>query len=71
MVMPSQKIVIIEDEGIVSSDLGCYLIRLGYTVAASVFSGEEALQYCRSDPPDAVLIDIGLKVPFIHHRICR
>ncbi len=59
--MSAKKVLIIEDEGIVSSDLRSFLTPLGYTVTASVFSGEEALQYCRSDPPDAVLIDIGLQ----------
>jgi len=59
--MSDKKILIAEDEGIVTSDLRSYLTGLGYRISASVLSGEEAVKCCRSDPPDAALIDIGLQ----------
>ncbi len=59
--MSAKKIVIVEDEGIVSNDLRCYLCQIGYNVTASFYSGEEALKCCCDDPPDVALIDIGLQ----------
>ncbi len=58
--MPKKKIILVEDEGIVSSDLSFFLDQEGYQVTGAVFTGEDALECCRNDPPDAALIDIGL-----------
>lgn len=59
--MTGKKVLIAEDEGIVTSDLRSYLTEQGYRISASVLSGEEAVKCCRSDPPDVALIDIGLQ----------
>jgi len=57
----SVKILIVEDESIVALDLENRLKSLGYSVAAVVASGEEALQKATETLPDLVLMDIRLK----------
>lgn len=59
--MSSAKVMVVEDEGIVSIDIRNILQQLGYHVAESAFSGEEALEKIESDFPDLILMDIGLK----------
>lgn len=55
------KILIVEDEGIVALDLANRLRRLGYTVLAVAASGEEAVQKTAQACPDLVLMDIRLR----------
>lgn len=59
--MEAVKILVVEDEGIVSIDIRNILTRLGYQVTAAAFSGEEAVEKARENQPDLVLMDIGLK----------
>lgn len=54
------KILIVEDEGIVASDIKVTLSHFGYEVMAVVSSGKEALQEVRKRLPDLVLMDIKL-----------
>jgi len=55
------RILIVEDEGIIASDLEERLIELGYEVAGISPSGEEAVTRAADLKPDLVLMDIMLK----------
>jgi CheY-like chemotaxis protein len=59
--MDSRKVMIVEDEGIVSIDIRNILNRLGFTVSGVAFSGEEAIEILQESGPDLILMDIGLK----------
>jgi CheY-like chemotaxis protein len=59
--MGQPKIMIVEDEGIVTLDLQGQLMGLGYSVAAVATSGEEAIRKADETRPDLVLMDIRLK----------
>ena len=59
--MPSSKILVVEDEGIVSIDIRYILRQIGYSATEIAFSAEEALQKIQLYHPDLVLMDIGLK----------
>jgi len=59
--MANAKILVVEDEGIVSIDIRNMLKNLGYTIAGVAFLGEDAVQKAESTQPDLVLMDIGLK----------
>jgi CheY-like chemotaxis protein len=58
---PAAKIMIVEDEGVVSIDIRNMLQRAGYGIAAIAFQGEEAVRKAEATKPDLVLMDIGLK----------
>ena len=55
------KILVVEDEVIVAEDIADRLKKLGYAVAGTVSSGEEAIQKAAETQPDLVLMDIVLK----------
>jgi chemotaxis response regulator CheB len=57
---PSARVLIVEDERIVAMNLENRLRELGYTVAGSVASAEEALTSVGGATPDLVLMDICL-----------
>ncbi len=59
--MPKVNILIVEDEALVAADLGDRLREMGYTVAAELASGEEALAHIAKLRPDLVLMDIVLE----------
>jgi two-component system, cell cycle sensor histidine kinase and response regulator CckA len=56
----SPHILVVEDERIVALDLAATLKELGYAVAASVGSGEAAIEQATRLRPDLVLMDIRL-----------
>ncbi|MBU2547733.1 MAG: PAS domain S-box protein [Proteobacteria bacterium] len=58
--MKSPRILIVEDEIIIASDLEARLREFGYSVRATAASAEEALDLAEQDPPDLVLMDIVL-----------
>jgi len=58
--MDKLQILIVEDEAIVSMDLRYKLEAMGYSVAAEISSGEEAVEAASRLHPDVVLMDIGL-----------
>lgn len=58
--MKKLKILVVEDEGIVSEDIQKILEHLGYEVTALASSGEEALASIKEKIPDLVLMDIVL-----------
>jgi putative two-component system response regulator len=58
--MDKKRIMIVEDEGIVATDLARQLTALDYDVVAIAYSGEEAVEKAREVHPDLVLMDIVL-----------
>ncbi|MGB3616779.1 MAG: PAS domain S-box protein [Catalinimonas sp.] len=52
------KVLIVEDEMIISKHLEIRLRSMGYEVTGTVISGEEALVAVAETPPDVVLMDI-------------
>lgn len=55
------RILIVEDELLISANLARSLINLGYDVVAEVAEGEEAVQKAEETRPDLVLMDIMLE----------
>jgi len=58
--MNALSILIVEDEAIVAEDLACKVRQLGYNVAGTTLTGEEAVQLARQQRPALVLMDIHL-----------
>lgn len=59
--MPKIRVMIVEDEGIVSIDIRNLVNNMGYAVSELAFSGEEALRKIAASKTDVILMDIGLK----------
>jgi PAS domain S-box-containing protein len=55
------RILIVEDEAILSEDLGSSLESLGYVVSGKVSTGEEAVELAEKLRPDLILMDIKLQ----------
>ena len=55
----SRKILVVDDESQIRDLLGIYLKRQGFTVATAATSGE-TLAKLAQQPPDLVVLDIGL-----------
>jgi len=55
------RILVVEDEGIISEDIQDTLKRLGYDVCAIASSGEQAISKAQKTHPDLVLMDIVLE----------
>jgi PAS domain S-box-containing protein len=58
--MSNPSILIVEDEAIVSADIANKLRKLGYEIAGSTGTGEEAIEIARGQRPSLVLMDIRL-----------
>jgi len=54
------RVMIVEDEWLLASELERQLTELGYVVVATVSSGEEALAKAAVLTPDIVIMDVGL-----------
>ncbi|WP_198664841.1 LytR/AlgR family response regulator transcription factor [Lewinella sp. IMCC34191] len=59
--MNKPTIAVVEDEPIISADLGDRLTEMGYSVSGHYSSGEEALQDFKKLLPDLVLMDVKLE----------
>jgi CheY-like chemotaxis protein len=59
--MSANKILIVEDEAVVSLDVTRRLEKMGYEVMGRIASGEEALALIEKERPDLVLMDINLQ----------
>jgi DNA-binding NarL/FixJ family response regulator len=58
--MNRTKVLIVEDEVIVSMNLKQQLLRFGLDVLPPVGNGEKAISVSRSEKPDVLILDIGL-----------
>jgi two-component system, cell cycle sensor histidine kinase and response regulator CckA len=56
-----KRILIVEDEALIASEVQRKLERLGYQIPVIARSGKEAIQFARSMPFDLVLMDIRIK----------
>jgi len=56
----TKKIVIVEDEVLLSACLKMELEDEGYEVCGTFTTGEEAIKFMESTQPDAILMDINL-----------
>jgi DNA-binding NarL/FixJ family response regulator len=56
-----EKILIVEDEGIVAMDLQDRLATLGYQVVGSTGKGERAIALTEKHRPEIVLMDVSLQ----------
>jgi DNA-binding NarL/FixJ family response regulator len=56
-----KKVLIVEDEGIVSLDLKNTLSTFGDIESEIAFTAEDAIKMIENEKPDLVLMDIGLK----------
>lgn len=59
--MSNANILVVEDESLVAKDIQNRLRKFGYTVSATVNSGEDAIRKTGETSPDLVLMDIQLK----------
>jgi signal transduction histidine kinase len=57
---PVESILIVEDDPDFSSSLRALLEHFGYRVIGVAYSAEQALEAAAMDPPDLVILDIGL-----------
>ncbi len=55
------KILIVEDEMVISLEISATLKRLGYEVVGQAITGEEAVRLAETADPDLVLMDIRLR----------
>ncbi len=56
----SLRILLVEDEVVVSMCIEMELTRAGYTVCQQVITGEEAIKSVERENPDLILMDIRL-----------
>ena len=59
--MKSSRILIVEDEAIVSMEIGERLTAMGYSIVGSAGDGKQALELTEIHRPDLVLMDIRLR----------
>jgi len=59
--MANERIMVVEDEWVISDDIQKSLKKLGYAVSSAVATGEGAIQKAEEDMPDLILMDIALQ----------
>jgi CheY-like chemotaxis protein len=59
--MSHTKILVVEDDKIISLDIQRVLNAVGYDVPTSVSTGEDAIKFAKELLPDLILMDISLK----------
>lgn len=59
--MSKEKILLVEDEGVVALDIEQRLTQLGYAVVGIADTGTVALALARTEEPDLVLMDIRIR----------
>jgi CheY-like chemotaxis protein len=61
--MNNKRILVVEDDGIISKDISRRITALGYTVTGIETTGGSAVESAMKERPDLVLMDIMLKGP--------
>ncbi len=61
-----RRILLVENDGILIVTISQALRQSGYEVMQAVSNGEDAIAMVERDPPDLVLMDIGLNGPNVH-----
>jgi PAS domain S-box-containing protein len=61
MSAPGKRILIVEDQRLIAADIENTLKKLGYSVVASVATGEDAVEKATEVRPDLALMDIRLR----------
>ncbi|MFN3695640.1 MAG: response regulator, partial [Ignavibacterium sp.] len=59
--MEKIKILIVEDEAIIAKNIESKLIKAGYEVVDTVYTGSDAVKSAIEKSPDIILLDIKLK----------
>lgn len=59
--MSEIKILIVEDEAIIAKNIESKLVKAGYHVVDTVFTGDDAVRSAIEKSPDIILLDIKLK----------
>jgi CheY-like chemotaxis protein len=59
--MVNNKILIVEDDTIISELIEWRLKKMGYTVCGKVATGQDAINLTNETKPDAILMDISLQ----------
>jgi CheY-like chemotaxis protein len=59
--MARAKVLVVEDEGVVATDIADILNKLGFEAVGIATTGREAVALAESLKPDLVLMDIRLK----------
>lgn len=54
------RVLVADDEHLVAAGISSSLTGLGYTVVGPVCDGLEAIELCRSNPPDLALLDVRM-----------
>ena len=54
------RVLVADDEHSVAAGISSSLTGLGYTVVGTAGDGLEAIELCRSDPPDLALLDVRM-----------
>lgn len=58
---PKKKILIVEDEPIISADLSNYMRKMGLQVVGRAFNSEKALDLIAIHRPDLILLDVNIE----------
>lgn len=58
--MAEEKVLVVEDEFIISHDLMARIANMGYTAVGPAATGRDAIELMRKEHPDVVLMDISL-----------
>jgi CheY-like chemotaxis protein len=61
MEMTEARIMVVEDEGIISLQIQTMLLSMGYSVCGKTSSGQEAIDKAGETRPDLVLMDVMLQ----------
>ena len=69
--MAPLRILIVEDERLISQELRQRLSRMGHVVVGLAASGEEAITQAQRLQPDLVLMDVRLRGPWMALRPCN
>lgn len=59
--MDKKKVLIVEDDRMLSAIFQMFIRDLGHELIGIVSEGQEALEHCRKDSPDIILMDIHIR----------